>query len=77
MSLVSSLVTHGVAAFPPPGPLPSSFQFHHQGSNFAIFVVLFALCMLEVVVLKIITDEQSRMDRLPSVTSLWFDLDED
>lgn len=78
LSVVTHLVTHGVAAFPPPGPLPSSFQFHHQGSNFAIFLILFALCMMEVVVLRIITEEQARGERGPrSVTSLWFELDDD
>lgn len=73
---VSSLVTFSVAAWPPPGPMPSSFQFHHQGSNFAIFVVFFALCMMEVVVLKIITEEQSR-EQSTSVTSMWFDMDDE
>ncbi|VVD02459.1 unnamed protein product, partial [Leptidea sinapis] len=58
--MVASLMTFGVAAWPPPGPMPSSFQFHHQGSNFAIFVILFALCMMEVVVLKIITEDSNR-----------------
>lgn len=67
----------GVAAFPPPGPPPNSFQFHHQGSNFAIFVILFALCMVEVVVLRIITEEQAREQGVRSVTSLWFDLDDE
>lgn len=73
---VSSLVTSGVAAWPPPGPLPSSFHFHHTGSNFAIFVIFFALCMMEVVVLKIITEEQSR-EGSSSVTSMWFDMDDE
>ncbi|CAH2256779.1 uncharacterized protein LOC120629130 [Pararge aegeria] len=73
---ISNLATSGVAAWPPPGPLPSSFQFHHQGSNFAIFVIFFALCMMEVVVLKIITEEQSR-EASSSVTSMWFDMDDE
>ncbi|XP_045776297.1 uncharacterized protein LOC123874815 [Maniola jurtina] len=73
---ISSLATFGVAAWPPPGPLPSSFQFHHQGSNFAIFVIFFALCMMEVVVLKIITEEQSR-EGSSSVTSMWFEMDDE
>ncbi|XP_072947902.1 uncharacterized protein [Epargyreus clarus] len=73
---ISSLVTFGVAAWPPPGPIPSSFQFHHQGSNFAIFVILFALCMMEVVVLKIITEESSDQTS-SSVTSMWFDMDDE
>ncbi|XP_013176322.1 PREDICTED: uncharacterized protein LOC106124320 [Papilio xuthus] len=75
LSGVSTLATY-VAAWPPPGPLHSSFQFHHQGSNFAIFVIFFALCMMEVVVLKIITEEQ-RDQGSRSVTSMWFDMDED
>lgn len=77
MSL-ATLMTFGVAAFPPPGPLPSNFQFHHQGSNFAIIVILFALCMMEVVVLRIITEEQTRGEQgTRSVTSMWFDLDDE
>ncbi|XP_030021114.2 uncharacterized protein LOC115440791 [Manduca sexta] len=74
---VSCLMTFGVATWPPPGPLPSAFQFHHQGSNFAVFVILFALCMMEVVVLRIITEEQARDQGARSVTSMWFDLDDD
>ncbi|XP_011555761.1 uncharacterized protein LOC105386818 [Plutella xylostella] len=75
---VSRLMVNTVAALPPPGPLPSSFQFQHNGSNFAIFLILFALCMMEVVVLRIITEEQARGERAPrSVTSLWFELDDD
>lgn len=77
LSGVSNLVTFGVAAWPPPGPLPTSFQFHHQGSNFAVFLILFALCMMEVVVLRIITEEQAREQGTRSVTSMWFDLDDD
>ncbi|KAL0851601.1 hypothetical protein ABMA28_007380 [Loxostege sticticalis] len=77
VSGISSLVTFGVSAWPPPGPLPNSYQFHHQGSNFAIFLILFALCMAEVVVLRIITEEQAREQGTRSVTSLWFDQDED
>lgn len=76
-SEVSHLVTAGVAAWPPPGPLPSSFQFHHSGANFAIFLILFALCMMEVVVLRIMSEEQTRDQRPRSVTSLWFELDEE
>lgn len=76
-SSVSNLVTFGVAAFPPPGPLPAPFQFHHQGSNFAVFLILFALCMMEVVVLRIITEEQAREQGSRSVTSMWFDLDDE
>lgn len=76
LSGVANLVTFGVSAWPPPGPLPASFQFHHNGGNFAVFIILFALCMMEVVVLKIITEEQAR-DGTRSVTSMWFDLDEE
>lgn len=74
---VSSLAILGVAAFPPPGPVSTTFQFHHHGSNFAVFLVLFALCMMEVVVLKIITEEQAREQVSRSVTSIWFDLDDE
>ncbi|XP_063549048.1 uncharacterized protein LOC134756148 [Cydia strobilella] len=77
LSAVSSLFTSGVSAWPPPGPLANSFQFHHQGSNFAIFLIFFALCMMEVVVLRIITEEQARSERTRSVTSMWFDMDEE
>lgn len=72
-----SIAAFGVAAWPPPGPAPSGSQFHHQGSNFAVFVILFALCMMEVVVLRIITEEQAREQGTRSVTSMWFDLDEE
>ncbi|CAG4989058.1 unnamed protein product [Colias eurytheme] len=76
LSSVSCIMSFGVAAWPPPGPIPSGSQFHHQGSNFAIFVILFALCMMEVVVLKIMTEEQHR-EQSRSVTSMWFDMDDE
>lgn len=72
-SEVASLMTFGVSAWPPPGPLPNSFQFHHQGSNFAVFIILFALCMMEVVVIRIVTEEQAREHGSRSVTSMWFE----
>ncbi|XP_032527114.1 uncharacterized protein LOC116777588 [Danaus plexippus] len=72
---VAGVASFSVDAWPPPGPIPSSFHFQHQGSNFAIFVIFFALCMMEVVVLKIITEESR--EQLSSVTSLWFDLDDE
>ncbi|CAF4950066.1 unnamed protein product [Pieris macdunnoughi] len=76
LSGVSSVMASGVAAWPPPGPIPNAFQPHHQGSNFAIFVILFALCMMEVVVLKIMTEDHSR-EQSTSVTSMWFDMDDE
>lgn len=68
-------MTFGVSAWPPPGPLANNFQFHHQGSNFAMFIILFALCMMEVVVIRIVTEEQAR-EGSRSVTSMWFEEDE-
>lgn len=76
LSGVASLMTFGVSAWPPPGPLPSNFQFQHQGSNFAVFIILFALCMMEVVVIRIVTEEQAREQGSRSVTSMWFEEDE-
>ncbi|XP_028042129.1 uncharacterized protein LOC114251899 [Bombyx mandarina] len=76
-SVTTSLMTFGVAPWPPPGPIPNAFQFHHQGANFAVFLILFALCMMEVVVLRIITEEQAREQGSRSVTSMWFDSDDD
>lgn len=75
VSAIANLVTFSVAAWPPAVPSSAPFQFHHQGSNFAIFVIFFALCMMEVVVLKIITEESR--EQSTSVTSLWFDMDDD
>lgn len=65
------LFCNSIQAISSKGDYPPGTRFRQSTTHLDVFMAMFMVCAIEVVIVKILTFEESRDDR-PSSASIWF-----
>lgn len=65
------LFSSSIQAITSKGEYPPGTRFRQSTTHLDIFMAMFMVCTIEVVILKILTQEETQDDR-PSSASVWF-----